>query len=278
MSKETQPIHREPPAEQPHLTIAGSYKDPETNGLYVHKDLVEVVAPFAEEAHISPMQVHESFGDVESFVAYVQRYGMTATTHLTWNSRGLRAVLDYADSDDRAPGRCQWTATLPFVVSREWQTWMQFANGQARSQKEAVERLEDLAADIRKPSPADLMAILRTLRTTVNSQSETELRPDGTAKVEFARDSKLTGSVELPSLIQIAIPALKGHTDDDGRPVMYGLDVKLRASIDDNAKLTLRFTIPNAERVLEAVYEERVVAAKALLGDEFALLRASDNA
>ncbi|MDE2096714.1 MAG: DUF2303 family protein [Patescibacteria group bacterium] len=260
----------------PKLVVAPYYKDPVTRALYLHRDLIEIIPPWNEESHVAPMQGDERFGDVESFVGYVARYGGAVNTLVTWNSRGLRAVLDYADFEEGVPGRCKWTASLPFRPSLQWEAWTKFASGEARSQKVAVETLEDLAADIKEPSPADLTAILRTLRATANAQADTELRPDGTSSVKWSKESKISGNVDLPSSFRIAVPVLKGHVDTNGRPVVYGLDVKVRASVDDNARLTLRFSLPNAERVLEEVYAERVAAAKALFGEAFDVLRAAD--
>jgi uncharacterized protein YfdQ (DUF2303 family) len=261
-----------------HLTVAATYKDPTTGALYVHRELRAAQDAWSEEAHIRPMAANEQFGDIGSFVSYVQKYAQETTTHLTWNARGLRAVLDYADRGDGSPGRCQWRAEMPFQTSAQWRAWIALTTGQ-HNQRSAIERLEDLAADIVSPVPTDLMGLLRSLRATVNARADTELRQDGTTKVSFEQDTKVqtAKSVELPNTIAIAIPVLKGHVDVEGRPVLYRLDVRLRVSVDDGAKLTLRFAIPTADRVLEDVYADRVAAAKALLSESFDLLRASDS-
>ena len=281
MTKETrvEPIDDLYQDRRTHLTVAATYKDPNTRALFVHKDLVQTLEPFAEEAHIPPMRVSESFGDVDSFVLYVSRYADSKTTFLSWNSGGVRAVLDYADDASNAPGRCQWIAKLPFILSRQWQQWANLANGHSLAQKSAVETLEDLAADIIEPKSADLMAILRSLRATVNARADAELRPDGTAKISFEKDAKVqtANQVDLPAMFRIAIPVLKGHIDPETRrPVLYSLEVRIRVGVNDDAKLGLRFTMPNAERVLESVFEERVEATKAVLPDGFSLLRAAD--
>jgi len=274
----TQPIAAEPFDHQAHITVAASYQDPVTKALYVHQDLTRVQEPWSEEAHIAPPRLAEQFGDIESFAEYVSRFGHPANAFLSWNSRGLRAVLDYPQETTQSPGRCQWTAAMPFRVSTAWQAWTSLANGQPIGQKSAIERIEDLAPDIVSPAPADLMGLLRTLRASVNARADTELRPDGTTKVAFASDTKVQTAkdLDLPASFQIAIPVLKGHVDEDGRPVLYRLDVRIRVSVDDSAHLALRFAMPTAERVLEDVYAERVAAAKALLGETFALLRSAD--
>lgn len=280
MADKPQPVDTYGQQTAPRLTILPAWKDPQTGALYVHESLLRHQEPYAEEAHIAPMKVTERFGDVESFVVYVRRYGAPDTTLATWNSHGLKAILDYAD-EAAEPGRCQWLALHPFTFSVQWYAWMKLAGGQPMGQKAAVEALEDLGADIVEPVPADLMNLLRSLRASVNAKADAELRPDGSTSIAFTRDTNVkagtVGSATvLPASFGIAIPVLKGHVDDNGRPVLYRLDVRLRVSVDDAAHLALRFSIPSADRVLENVYADRVQLATKLLGDEFALLRAAD--
>ncbi|MFH0899053.1 MAG: DUF2303 family protein [Pseudomonadota bacterium] len=265
------------PDNTPRIVVEAYYKDERTGALYIHQDLVKTQDPWEEEKHISPMNCNERFGDVESFVDYVKRYGTQATL-LTWNSQGLLAILDHAASDAE-PGRRQWRATHPFVASSQWQAWMRLASGQAVNQKAAVEAIEDQAEDIVDPPSADLANLLRSLRMTINSKAEAELRPDGTSSVSFERATNVKatgGSVDLPASFTISIPVHKGHIDEQGRPVLYRLDVRLRTSTDSNERLALRLSIPTATRVIEAVYEDRVAAAAKLLGDDYKLLRAAD--
>ena len=275
----TEPIDYTAPSTAPRLAIAPYYRDPVSGAVYVHRDLDQREKPWEAEAHIGPINTMERFGDVESWVGYVQRFAGTDEWPplLTWNKHGFTAILDYHSNSEDA-GRCQWQAACPFVLSPEWRAWMALANGQPLSQRQAVEKLEDLAADIIDPTPADLVPILRNLRATVNATANTELRPDGTTSVAFTQDKtlKAAGNVDLPAQFKIAVRALTGHVDAAGKPVLYGLDVRVRVSVDDAAKLAFRFAIPGAERVLEAVYADRVAAAKALLGDGFSLLRAAD--
>jgi hypothetical protein len=249
-----------------------------SGALWIHKDFVQVKQPWEDEAHIGPPRASEAFGDVESWTAYVKRFTRPeAGAFVTWNSQGLYAVLDY--HGERGGGnRCQWIAKHPFERSAEWKAWMGLADGHAKGQREAIEALEDRGGEILEPQPADLMSLLRTLRVTVNKSAQTELRPDGTTSVQYTDDKGIAargGTVDLPSEITIAIPVLKGHVGSDGKPVVYALKVRVRASVNDQARLALRFTIPNAEKALEEVFADRVAAATAALGDGFSLLRAA---
>ncbi len=254
------------------LTVVEQVMDPITAAFYVHKDLVQVRGDWEAQDHIGPIKADERFGDVESWGAYVQTYHNSLCTLLTWNTAGLRAVLDYHEDSETA-GRCKWLASMPFVKSGQWQAWAALANGQAVSQRTAVERLEDLAEDIIEPNQADVLAILRSLRANVTANAATELRPDGTTNVTWTKNQTVSGKAgeaELPSTITIGIPVLRG--DKQATKVT----VRIRASVDNEAHLTFRFTIINAERVLEFVYGERVDEARNLLGPDLPILRSAD--
>ena len=253
--------------------VQASYQDETTKALWLHKDLVQVRPDWDIEAHVGPIKAAEVFGDVESWGAYVKAYGTPVPPYLTWNSKGLRAVLDYhlTVPEGGATGRCQWTATYPFTPSVELVAWQRLASGTAHGQKAVIEALEDRADDIVEPSAADLLAILRNLRANVSSTATTELDPDGSVNVSFQQAKVVQGTnkVSLPATFAIAIPVLQGH------PTRYALTVRVRPSVDDAAHLTFRFSLPNVERALEDVYAERVGEAKEGLGDGFTILRAA---
>lgn len=288
MPPKTDPIDASGPQTAPHLTIAPAVEDQATGARYIHGDYVQVVAPYEIEAHVPPIQRTEKFGDVESWAAYILRYvttlGQTVqpfreAPFLTWSERGLHGILDYHMADG-TPDRCQWIARHDFERSHAWNVWSLLANGKARSQRDVLEALEDNQADIVDPIPANLIAVLRTLRSTSSSKADTELQADGSTRVTFHKETGVkSAELELPSEFRIAIPVLKGHVEptEEGkqRPVLYSLAVRIRASVDDQARLALRLSMPDAERVLEAVYADRVAAAEALLGTGHHLYRAA---
>jgi hypothetical protein len=259
------------------VQVEPSVRDEKSGALWIHKDLVGALEPWELESHISPVKALEEFGDVESWASYVTHFDdVDAPPLVTWNAKRLRAVLDYHTASEA--GRAQWIAEMPFVQAPEFAAWMALADGRGKPQRVAIEALEDRGAEIVEPAAGELMAMLRTLRTTVNKSAQTELKPDGSTSVTYTDDKGISargGTVDLPSEISIRVPILKGHVDEQGKPVVYELKVKVRASVGDDARLMLRFSIPNAERALEEVYADRVALAKRLLGDGFDVLRAA---
>lgn len=266
---------------QPRLTIDPHVKAADgSEWIFNGAGYDKIVEPWAVESHIPPIKKTESFGDVESWAEYVRSYGEPGHDLLTWNERGLRAVLDY-HSAGGLPNRCQWIAEHPFVQSSQWQAWTKFANGSTRwSQQQTVDMLDALAQDIVSPDAATVIGIIRTLRATVNTTAASELREDGSTSIEFTKNSAMKGQAVIPSEITIGIPVLKGHTvaTDDGKlaPVLYRLPVKVRPSIDDtNGTISFRFLLPTAEQTLESAVADRVAAARAALGESRLLLRAA---
>lgn len=281
-------------SDRPPVIVEPFHKDPVTGATWVHKDLVKVAEAWEEEAHIGPVAEHVNVGDIESFAGYVQKYsglepeedgteGDSRETLITWNSARLLAVLDYHTS---TPGRCGWLVEHRFARSREWLAWTSLC-ASAVTQAQAVDKLEDLADGIIEPASADLMTIVRGLRANVKREAVSEFLENGDTKFSFTASTGVTSTarvadmttVTLPSQIRIRIPVLAGHmTEKDGQqvPVVYDLDVKVRSAVDGEGHLTLRFAMPQAEKVLEEVIAERVASAKAALGEAFTVFRAAE--
>jgi uncharacterized protein YfdQ (DUF2303 family) len=251
------------------VVVAPFYKDPATGELFVHRDLFRARAAWEEEAHVGPVRASEKFGDPASFAAYVRRYGVPATTFTRWNKNGVSAFLDYHTAD--VPNRAQWTAHYTFVPTPAWEAWSKFTDGHPINQAAAIAFLEDRAPEVLEPAPVALLPLLRALKAYSHANAETEYRENGTAKVTFNKDQGVRGAeVELPAEIEIGIPIYRGHPD------VLRLVVRVRVTVDDNAKLAFRFTIPRAEEVLEQLREELVAKVAEQLGTDYPILRAAD--
>lgn len=274
----------------PTIVLAPSYTDPASKAIYVHKDFVEAVKPFElqeyEETHIKPISEIQQFGDVDSWAAYVARFSTPARTFLTWTAEGLSAALDYHQEPSRAggdpattpdsqhdvaqPGRCAWRAQHKFAYTREWLAWIALTKGPI-TQQFLVEKLEDLAETIVTPDAASLGEILSTLKVNVNKNVDTTIRTNGTEVKFTGQDDQVTGKGEIPQIIWIKIPVIKGHTETDAegkvRKVTYDMPVRLRVSVqgDKEPRAMFRLSMPTAEAVLENAIMDRIAAAKEAL-------------
>jgi Uncharacterized conserved protein (DUF2303) len=264
--------------------VQASVQDRDTGALFIHKDLVQVIEPWAREAHLGPIQADERFGDVDSWASYVKRHARAdSPPFIAWTSGGLRAVLDYHNG---TTGRCQWVASHPFVLAPAFVGWRALADNRARSQREVVEWLEGHMPDIQEPAAGELLPLLRTLRTTVNKSTTVELQEDGTSSFQIAGDGRAGGRggvAPLPAEFTIVVQVLKGHVEpatvpgEVPRPVLYRFSVRMRVDPGNDAHPVFRFEIPLAERILEDVYADRVQAARDLLGPDYEVLRGAER-
>lgn len=277
------PINVDDEQQAAHLTIQAHHKAADGSEYLREGDVYrQIVGPWAVLDRIAPVNRTERFGDVESWAAFVARFRQSEPNEplLTWSEAGIRAILDYHAAKDE-PGRCQFVAEHPFERTIQWKRWSDLANGRPRGQRELVEALEDNAEDVVDPGAGTLVSILRMMRATVNAKADTELHPDGSTKVNFEQSStvKSGSDLMLPPEISIAIPVFKGHTDitPDGKtvPVRFALKVRLRVSVDGEAHLTFRLSMPGAEAALEAALADRVAAAARALDNGGSLLRAT---
>lgn len=273
-------------AAAPHIIVTPFYKDPVTGALYVHKDLDLAAEAWKEreeqDGYIPPIERDEAFGDAESWASYVTRFGQPPTVLLTWNSKGLRAILDYHPEDELGtPGRCKWKAHHAFRFTPEWEAWRKFADGSVHTQAQVIEHLETYADTVLEPEYGNLLTLLRELRTSVKLEAATSLQPNGSVSVAFKKDNQVIGpkGLDIPAELTIGVPVLSGHVDAEGKPVAYKVKVRLRPTVQDSGPLTFRLALQQTERVVEMAVKERVEAARAILGEEFShrLLRAAES-
>ena len=264
--------------EAPRLTINPSITAPD-GSFYVfdgQSGYRQVVPPHERDLYVPPFTAAEKLGNIESWCAFVQRFSLDSVTPLlVWSQTGLRAILDYGEMD--APGRRRAVAEHPFQRTRQWDAWQRIASGNAIGQKQLIEALEDHRQDIRDPDAATMVGLIRMLRANVNVEAEAELETNGNTRLSYRRQTST--SVELPQILTIGIPVLKGHTAPDGHgvegPVRYAIEVLVRVDVLDGGKLAFRLSMPNAEQALEDAVADRVARASELLGDGYQLLRAT---
>lgn len=262
--------------EQPHLTphlVITPYVVERNGATWVHKDYIASASPWELEEHVSPPAVTESLGDVTSWAEYVKRYGAASTSFATWDTQGLKAVLDYhliGIDGEPIPGRCQWRVICPFTLAPVWLSWAALTE-HPLTQTQLIDALEDLGQWVLEPTEPELLNLLRHLRASVGHAAESELREDGSNRVSWSRDAQVRGKdgVELPAFIRIGIPVLRSAVTH------AALAVRVRVTVGDGAKLLFRLSIPQADAALEAVLTQEVDRARELLGEEWVILRGS---
>ena len=263
----------------PKLVLNTGYRDELTGALFVHKDMREILPAYQAEWHVAPTSTRATLGDVESWAAYIARYGTAERTYATWSATGIRATLDYHTSGE--PGRDQWHARYDFVNTLQLGRWRRAIERQNVSHANMVELLEDSGSDIVEPDQAEVLDILRTLRVTTKSRGDTEIRQDGTTSIKWHSDAQVRGSksgtTEMPQRIKIHVPALEGYFIDDKLSTVC-FAVRIRASVDPAGQIGFRLSCPELEMKLDELRQSVASRAQSFLdehGMELEILRSA---
>jgi uncharacterized protein YfdQ (DUF2303 family) len=155
--------------------------------------------------------------DVESFVAYVGRFGTADTLlYASLEDEQITAVLnDHPEfsgggADDALGGRRDDVAALRLQVTEDWRMIVQHS-GQMLPQRRFAELIEDLAHTVVRPDSATMLEIASTLNvrqnidfaSRVRTQSgDVEFRFEQTSDARAGRDAR----VEIPPLIAFSAP------------------------------------------------------------------------
>lgn len=251
----------------PHLVIDPSINGPE--GSFYTWDAAarkyeQRLAPWEVDDHLPKYPKYDTnLGDVDSFVAYLDRFESTENLPLiTWHpERGVQALLDPAP---KGPGH--WVARLPFNKDWRWEAWEALCRG-PKKQQDAIVAIEKLVDTIVTPPSGELLSLLAALRSTINSVSTLVVNEDGTTSVSFQKENTVgagsTMTAKVPPLLTVQTPVFKGF------PVTYALNVRVRVAPEEKGVL-LYFSPLNNEAILEDV-------TKDIVGQLVAALNQGDN-
>jgi uncharacterized protein YfdQ (DUF2303 family) len=199
----------------------------------------------------------------DSLVKYVERFALEDTSLFAdIMVNRIVAVIDYhgealTDGEPTAR-RGAHKATLDLQHSVEWKLWSDI-NGKMLGQLEFARFLEENAADIDKPSGADLLETCRDLQATRKVDFRKAVRTDSDNESfefvdETSASSKKNGSVEIPTRFELRIPVYFGGQT-------YSIGAFLRWKLEEGEGLKLGIKLHNPEHIRQAVFKEVVATA-----------------
>lgn len=156
------------------------------------------------------------FSEVDSLIAYVNRYGTDDT--IVWadtSALGFVVVFDdhpTGDADSNAAWR-EFRASYNCPRSPEWLAWTA-RDGKAMRQTEFADfiesRLEDLRVADGYAPPIEVLQMARQLNIRTKGEFRRELNPTNGDSILVHKTETDTGSTVIPRAFALAIPVFEG--------------------------------------------------------------------
>lgn len=195
--------------------------------------------------------------DVQSFIAYVNRFATSATAVFCNGPEGrtFKAIIDYHQPGEPAWGNHKATYSCPLTV--EWGNW-KGADRKRMNQEDFAQFIEDNVKDITTPdnqptapSAADMLEISRTLQAQKNISFRQGTRLDNgqvqlTYNEEIDGRAGATGQLSIPEQFFIGIKPFLGG---DG----FLVAARFRYRITDG-RLAMWYELVRPDKVLEEAY------------------------
>lgn len=189
---------------------------PDGGGAVVIRDLEEF------DAHPRRAQADRIVYDAASFATYLHRHEGAATeVYADVQDARVVGILDsheaIMDTVLGAPGWQSHRITLQLTKSPSWLAWEKH-DGEFLPQAEFAEFAELQAADVRDPSPADLLELAQQMEITKGVAFEGGQRlADGQTRLTYKETIEARagqrGELEIPSTLRLALkPYIGGPT------------------------------------------------------------------
>ncbi|PXY27412.1 DUF2303 family protein [Prauserella muralis] len=167
--------------------------------------------------------------DVGDFAAYVQRLADDHTTVWGEESRSRFTAVFNDHADYNRPGWRDHSAELRLLDDPEWQAWLA-TDGRWFNQFDFAEFLEDRAATIVDPDPADFLEVASSFKAHKKAEFSSAVNLTTTdLQLTYNEETKTTtksGQIEVPRRFTVALSPFLGLP-----PV--NIPARLRYSVSD---------------------------------------------
>ena len=199
-----------------------------------------------------------SLQDRDSFVRYVDTYDTDGFAAIFFDRGQLcfKAILDYHSPKEAKHG--YHTATYKMQQSLELQHWRGVLD-KPLGQDAWIEFLEDRDVDFTKPSPAEIITIIKDFQIKKISEfKSTQILESGDVDLRYSTDSQPTGQTTIPRDIYLSFPLFEGDEPVD-------LKGRFRYSVREG-RLSIRIVIPRLHDLLRERADEVASTIKNGLG------------
>lgn len=198
--------------------------------------------------------------DAASFVAYVQRHGLSQTeVYADTPNSAVVAVIDSHEGAGRSPGWQKHRLTLSLEHTKAWKAWAEHDLGQNPrgwfGQQEFAEFIEDRALDVQEPDHARLIEVATKFEATSKVEFGSAVRLDN-GEVQFQYTETVGAkkgtkdAIEFPKELKLAIRPYIGGP-------IYFVFASLRYRIGADG-LRLGYALQRPENILEAAFSDIV--------------------
>lgn len=209
-----------------------------------------------EQYLATPLRIRgtTSFEDLESFIAYVQKFHDQHSVIFD-DGRTLKATLDY-----HAPGQPRHGDHIATFKPKEafaFTEWKRVCAFSSLSYQDFACFLEDRVSDVQTPDGADLLAMVDSMHVTRTTEAKSVgILKNGARTVTFA---DTTDTVEIPRQIILAIPLT-----EDASARVESVRVRVRVGLREG-KIAISLSMPDVNDVWSQSWRRVVDRVKSQL-------------